>query len=134
MNAADLSTTSTPRGAARAVYALGIVVLLLGAAYWLFTALDGAGLARQTETGTVVGKRYRAAGTTYVTEVINGRAHPMPHATPEAYLVEVALPVGRAEGATGRAVYAGLRAGDRVRVTYARRRVTGAIAVLDVQR
>jgi hypothetical protein len=134
MTAANLPAALPPRGAPRLVFALGLIVLVLGAAYWLFTAVDGVGLARRTETGTVVGMRYQAAGVTYVTEVINNRPHAVRHATPEAYLVEVALAGGRAEGATGREAYEQLRAGDRVRVTYERRRVTGAIRVVDVQR
>lgn len=123
-----------PRGPARLVYLLGILVLLAGACYWLFAAADGLALSRHTDVATVVGKTHREAGTTYTTEIINGRPYPTRHTTPEAYVLQLALPSGRAEGTTDRELYAAVAAGDRVRVTYARRRVTGAIQVLDVER
>jgi len=113
---------------------VGALILVLAATYFLFRAIDGAGLATESASADVVGKLHRDATRTYTTQVINGRTMTIPHVTPEAYVLELSLLGNKTEGVADRALYDKVSAGDQVSVTYQRRRVTRGVVVVGVSR
>ena len=115
----------------RALVAL-IVVAVAG--YATFMIVERAGTATGTVRGAVLGKRYIAAHRTYSTEIINGRAVPVPKDVPDAYVVDVATPLGRTTGAVTEVMYGRVAVGDSVTARVRRGRLSGAVAVLDVSR
>ena len=116
------------------MYAIGGVILA-GALLWMgFMAADGLGLGESRSSAVVVGKSYRAAGKTYVTERIGNQNLVVPHATPEAYLLDLDVGGTRAQGQAERVLYDAVRAGDTVSVRYQRRRLTGRTQVVAVDR
>ena len=116
------------------MYAIGGVILV-GALLWMgFMAADGLGLGESRDSAVVVGKSYRAAGKTYVTERIGNQNLVVPHATPEAYLLDLTLRGDSAQAAVERTLFEALQAGDTVSVRYQRRRLTGRTQVVGVDR
>lgn len=115
------------------MYIVGIVVLAGLACYVAFTAVDRVGIGSMVAPARVVSTSYRAAGKTYVTEIVNNRPLVVPHAVPEAYLVDLDIEGTTATAAVDKAVHDGLRPGEQVLATYSRTRLTGRTQVLDVQ-
>lgn len=131
--------TTQPTGApamrsARAMYVLGVVALVGAGLYSLFAIMDGVALRTDAGAAAVVGKVHRDAARTYTTEIINGRGYVVPRTTPEMNVVQLDLSGRRAAHATDRALYEELETGDTVHVTYQRRRITGAVQILDLRR
>ncbi len=122
-----------PRSA-RLMYVVGIVILIGVGLYYLFMAVDGMGLQERTGSAVVVGKAHREPGRTYTTQVINNRTYAVPHDTPEMFVLTLDLLGRPTEYASHRSLYDALSAGDTIRVTYQRRRLTGALQVVDVSR
>jgi hypothetical protein len=118
----------------KVMWVVGLVIVIGVALYLLFLAADGLGLESQEATATVVGKGYREAGQTYYTQIINNRPQVMPQATPERYLLKLDLAGREVECAVEKGLYDAVQAGDQVRATYQRRRLTGATQVVDVRR
>jgi len=128
----DGGTPSTR--AARIMYVLGPVILVAVGGWYAFSAVDSMGLSSQTGSAVVTGKEHRAAGKTYRTTVINNRTVTIPETTPEAYVLTLALDGDTTVGVADREVYEQVRTGDRVSVTYQRRRITGGLQVVKVGR
>jgi len=82
----------------------------------------------------VLGKAYRPAAKGYSTTVINKQTRVVPHVTPEAYVLDLDLDGTRTQGVADHAFYDAVRAGDRVSVTYRKRRLTNGVEVLGVSR
>jgi hypothetical protein len=116
------------------MYIAGTVILVLVGAWFAFQAADGMWLETRHGSAVVIGKTYREPGQTYTTTMINKQAHVVPHATAEAYILDLELLGKTTQGAADRELYEGVSAGDRVDVEYQRRRITGAIAVVAVRR
>ncbi|HEX8200211.1 MAG TPA: hypothetical protein VF590_06965 [Isosphaeraceae bacterium] len=123
----------TPQRGNNPMHILGIVILGAVALYLAFQAGDGLALPRRGGTAVVLGKAYHPPGRTYVTQVI-GRTQTLPQATPEVYLLRLDIGGATAEGAVTKDLYDALRERDRVRVVYQRRRLTGALVVVSVNR
>ena len=119
---------------ARVMYIAGIVILVGVGLYFLFMAVDGMALPRHQTSAVVVGKTHREAGQTYTTQVINNRSYTVPHATPEMFILRLDLLGRPAQYVSDRSLYDALGAGDSLRVTYQRRRLTGTIQVVDASR
>jgi hypothetical protein len=119
---------------ARVMYTVGIIVLVGMALYFGFMAVDGFGLETRTASAVVKGKDYRPAGQTYTTQVINNRAYTTPHTTAEMHLLLLDLSGENAAWDADQRLYDELEAGDEVHVSYQRRRLTGALQVLNVSR
>ena len=116
------------------MHVLGAMILVLVVLWFGFQAVDRLGLATQQAPATVTGKTHRAAGQTYTTTIINKQTHVVPHATAEAYVLDLDLFGARAQGMADRALYDGVKAGDRVNVSYRKRRFTGGLEVVAVSR
>jgi hypothetical protein len=116
------------------MYVLGPVILLLVGGWYAFSAVDSMGLSSTEGSALVTGKEHRPAGRTYTTTVINNRTMTVPHDTPEAFVLTLAVAGDTTQGAADRDLYEHIQVGDRVRVTYARRRVTGGVQVVKVSR
>lgn len=126
--------TAAQAGSGRFMIVFGAAVVA-GAVLWvLFTALDTFGLEDRRSAARVVAKGFRAAGKTYVTQIVGNRPVVLPQATPEMYLLTLALPGGEVECAVDKALHDGVRPGDEVRVTYRKRRIRGTLMVVRVER
>ncbi len=116
------------------MYKVGVVVIVLVALYWLFMAVNTVGLAEQTATASVVGKAYKEPGKSYVTQVIDGRSYVRPQVTPEAYLVNVTIDGREVTAQVNQASFEAVQDGDQVQVVYVKRRLTGALQIVRVNR
>lgn len=114
------------------MYIVGIVVIAAVALYTAFMGIDGWGLAEEDGSARVTGKEYIEAGSTYMTQVIGGRSFVTSQDRPELWVIELELDGEPTAAAVERAVYESLSVGDEVRVTYSKRRLTGALQVLSV--
>src|SRR5258705_9181298 len=121
-------------GGARVMYVLGPVILLLVGGWYAFSAVDSMGLAATEGSGLVTGKQHRPPSKTYTTTVINNRTMTVPHVTPEAFVLTLTVAGDTAQGMADRDLYERVQVGDRVSVTYERRRVTGRMQVVKVSR
>jgi len=112
----------------------GVVVVVGVVLYFLFMLVDGTGLANQEGAATVQGKEYREAGTTYATQRIGNRTQTIPQTTAEMYILYLEINGTQTWGAVDKKLYEGVRMGDRVKVVYQQRRITGNLQVLEVTR
>ena len=113
---------------------IGGVVLFSVAAYYAFLGADTLGLPELKTTAVVVGKGYRAAGTTYVTKIIENRPYVLSQATPEAYLLELKLDGQSVDAAVSRELFETIKTSDTIQATYQRGRLTGVLHILGVER
>ena len=115
------------------MFVLGGVILVSVIGWMLFQAADGLALEPEPAPARVVSKGYRAAGRSYVTQVINNRPVVVPHVTPEAWLLGLELAGEQVDAATSQDVYDRVTPGDQVLVSYVRRRLTGTLVVVEVR-
>ena len=125
--------TPSPR-AAQIMYVLGPIILVIVGGWYAFSAFDSMGLESRTGSALVTAKKHLPPGTTYTTTVINNRTMTVPHTTPEAFVLTLAVAGDTTQGAADRDVYEQVGVGDRVSVTYQRRRLTGGVQVVKVTR
>ena len=111
---------------------LGGIILLGVCGYFLFFAADGYGLSPVITTVIVRAKEYRPTRTGYVTDIIAGKAKPVPRVYPEEYVLKFELLGTSAEGTVSRDDYQTIETGDPVVVTYQKRRVTGSVQIMSV--
>jgi hypothetical protein len=115
------------------MFILGAVILVGVLGWMLFQAVDGLGLETNVAPAQVVAKGYREAGRTYVTQIINNRPLVVPQTTPEAWFFELDLSGARTEAVVTRETFERVQAGDQVIVSFARRRLTGGLTVVNVR-
>jgi hypothetical protein len=113
--------------------AVGAVVLIAVAGYFLFLAVNTMGLPTQTAPATVVSKEYREPGRTYATQPVGKQNLTRVQSTPETYLLTLDIDGRMAVSAVDRRTYEALKPGDRVQATYQRRRISGALQVVGVR-
>jgi hypothetical protein len=123
-------TPPTPR---TPMYAIGIVVLAGLFCYVAFMAIDTVGLESKVVQARVVSTGYRAAGQTYVTQIIDNRPYVMPRTVPEMFLANLDLEGKIVTAAVDRSTHDRLRENDTVDVTFRRTRITGRTEVTAVQ-
>lgn len=116
------------------MYTVGLIAMAAVALYAGFMGVDGAGLQEETAMATVVEKSYREAGQTYQTIVIDGRSHVRPQARPETFLLRLELEGREVETPVEFGLFERVEAGDSVRATFLRRRITGLLQVTNVER
>lgn len=127
------SAHPTP-GPPRAVYWMAAFIMLGAVGYYAFQGIDRFGLSVQHGEATVIDKEYRPAGQTYTTQVINGRTHQVPQATPEMFVLTLDVDGEEAQAPVARDQYNAIHAGDQVYVEFVRRRITGNPQVTEVNR
>ncbi len=116
------------------MYVFGVVILLGVGLYFLFMAVDGQAIGNTRGTATVVDKEYREAGRTYTTQIVGGQTRTIPRVTPEMYILKLEINGRKTEAAVAKSIYDAVNKGDKVQVVYRRRRITGALQVVDVLR
>ena len=114
------------------MYILGAIILVGVLGWMLFQAVDGLALQSSVAPARVVAKGYRAAGKTYITQIINNRPLVVPQTTPEAWILELDVADTRAQAAVSQETFDHLDIGDQVIVSLARRRVTGGVMIVSV--
>lgn len=118
----------------RFMYVFGGLILVGVGLYFLLMGVDSQALDNTKGTATVVGKEYREAGRTYTTEIIGGRTRTIPRVTSEMYILKLEINGRQTEAAVAKSLYDAINNGDKVQVVYRRRRITGALQVVDVIR
>lgn len=111
---------------------LGIIIVIGTGAYFLFAAADSLALGAQQGRATVTGREYREMKRTYSTELIGGQTRSVPRVIPEMYVLRLRLNGRETEFSVEQSFYNAVKVGDQVRVTYQRRRLTGAIRIIEV--
>ena len=115
-------------------YLFPAVALAAVALYFLYGAIDRLGLTAQQAEAQVTGKQYAAGSTTYTTEVIGGRTMTKTNENPEAFIVNLRVGAEETGSAVSKPLYESLQAGERVRVTVRRTRLSKRLLVTDVTR
>jgi hypothetical protein len=121
-------------GFSRYMVILGAIILVCVAIYFSFTGVDGFALGNRKGKASVVSKEYRETKRGYSTEIIGGRTRTVPRVTPEMYVLKLKLDGKETEFAVEKGLYNAINVGDQVQVTYQRRRITGAIKIIEVTR
>jgi len=129
-----MSGTGPGAGGARFMYLFGMVVLVAVGAWYAFLGLDRSALPVRDARAAVIGKEHRPPGTTYTRTVINNRTVTLPQTTAEVWVLVLSVDGRDAYGFAERSLYDAVNAGDSVSVAYQRRRITGALQVLDITR
>ena len=130
-----MSATSSLEQATRAnrfMVIFGALIITGVAVYFGFMALDGFSLESHEGVARVTDKEYREAGTTYTTQVIGGSTRTIPQTTGEMFILGLDIEGHATEAAVTKDMYSTVRTGDAVQVTYQRRRLTGALQVIDI--
>src|SRR5262245_973955 len=112
----------------------GIVILIFIGLWGLFLAVDGLGVTMQQGMATVVGREHRDNVKGSRMDVIARQPMVVPHTTPEKYILKLAINDRQTEGTVSRSLFEEVQPGDRVQVTFQKRRLTGRVQVLDVTR
>ncbi|HEU0177528.1 MAG TPA: hypothetical protein VFV58_24970 [Blastocatellia bacterium] len=113
---------------------LGAIIVVCVVLYFSFTTVDGVALGNQKGKATVVNKEYRETKRGYSTEIIGGRTKAVPRVTPEMYILKLKLDGKETEFAVEKELYSAVNVGDYVQIIYQRRRITGAIKIIEVTR
>jgi hypothetical protein len=116
------------------LYNAGLAIFIVVGLYFLFLAADGLGLQARKDSGTVVGREHREAVMGHRTEIVNYRPLVVPHVTPEKYVLKLDINGRQGEGIVSRSFFEMVQPGDKVQVTFQKRRLTGLLRVLDVTR
>jgi hypothetical protein len=116
------------------MYTAGLVILIAAGLCFLFQAVDGLGLETRQGTGTVLAREHREAVMGHRTEIINEQPTVVPHVTSEKYILKLEIGGRQAEGVVSRSIFEAARPGDRVQVTFQKRRLTERLHVLEVTR
>lgn len=111
----------------------GAIVVLSVALYFIFFIANTFGLEDKQAVATVLKKEYKAAGQTYVTQVIGGRTQTLPQITPEMHILIVSIGEKQAEVVVEKSVYNGIYIGAKISVTYQERRITGHLQILGIK-
>lgn len=118
----------------RFIYLFSLAVLAAVGLYYLYMAVDGFALQEQSGMSKVVGKEYRPPGRTYITQVLAGRTTTLPQVTPEVYMLKLDINGKPTEYAVTKELYNTINPGDQIRASYKKRRITGALQVVSVNR
>lgn len=116
------------------MWIVGSAALLGAGLNYAFRAVDGLGLTTNKAKARVCGMGYRQGGSTYMTEIIGMSPVVPPQANPEEYLLKLEIGSEQTTCAVAKALFDTLSMQDTVRVSYQRRRLTGALRVTNIQR
>lgn len=113
---------------------LGGIILIVVVGYFGLRALDTVGLNTQSETAFVTGKEHVPMKKGYRTDVVGAQTRVIPQVTPEMYVLRLRIGSSEAAHPVERELFDSVSNGDRLRVTYQRRRLTGGLQVTGVSR
>jgi len=112
----------------------GIVILIFIGLWGLFLAVDGLGLTMQQGMATVLGHEHRDMVKGGRMDVIARQPMVVPYTTPEKYILKLEINGRQTEGTVSKSLFDAVQPGDRVQVTFQKRRLTGRVQILDVTR
>jgi hypothetical protein len=118
----------------RLVYVFPAVLLAAVLVYYLYGAIDRAGLETREAGALVTGKQIARGSTTYNTRVAGGRAWTEATENPETYVLTFVVDGEPTGGAVDADTYESVREGDSVRVAFQRTRISRRLRVTGIQR
>ena len=107
---------------------LGGVIL-----YFIFGALDSAGLETQTTSAIVTAKVHTPGSTNYVNRIAAGRSWTQAQQQPDFYAISLAADGEPTVALVTKEQFDRLRENDQVTVTVRRTRLSGKLEVIDVK-
>jgi hypothetical protein len=116
------------------MYTAGLIILIIVGLYFLFLAVDGLDLETRNDAGTVIGREHREAARGHRMEIINNRPLVVPHTTGPKYVLILDIGGQPAEATVFGSLFDAVQPGDRLQVTFQKRRLTGRVQILDVTR
>jgi hypothetical protein len=123
-----------PNGPNPLVYLLPALMLGAVLLYFLYGAVDRAGLETHQASAVVTGKHFTPGSTTYRTNTVGGRAVTQSDRNPDVYMVTFDLEGVSSGGLVGQELYESLEAGEPVRVRFRRTRLSNQVVVTEVSR
>ena len=124
----------TPYKANPFIYIFSVIAIGVVLAYYIYGAIDRAGLNVSARPGIVEDKQFTASGKSYYTTVSGGRTWIQSQETPETYAVVVRVDGERTAGAVSKQVYESLNINDNVQVKIRRTRFTNRLEVVEISR
>lgn len=101
--------------------------------YYIFFAINTAGLETRSARVTVQSKEYVEPSTSYAKQRIGDQMQTVMQAKGEMHLLHVEIDGSPATAVVEPQLYRSIREGDAVDVDYQRRRLTGAVQVVEVR-
>ena len=126
-----ISNPQFPRGS-RIWPRFGAVIVAGVCVYYGYVGLNTLGLSDHTGVATILDKAYYAAGTSYQTLNIGGRAFIRPYQTAETYVLKLRLDNQETPAVVEKSLYDTVNTNAEVRVTYQFTRFTRALRVVQV--
>jgi hypothetical protein len=123
-----------PEGPNPFVYVFPAVALAAVLLYFVYGAYDRLGLESVQAQARVTGKQFAPGTTTYTSENIGGRNVTRAHRNEDSYIVLLDVSGEQTGGAVSKQLYDSLEAGESVRVSLRRTRVSRRLLVTDVSR
>ncbi len=124
-----MATYSIPPGQNKFIFIFAGIMLAAGALWFGYRLLDGKFLSEKDGSGPVVGKEHVPASEQYRMQNVGGVNRTVKIAVPEAWLLEVDLGGTRAKAGVDAQEFRDIQAGDRVKVRYVKRRLSGNLQV-----
>src|SRR5580704_14309843 len=109
---------------------LGGLVLIGVLAYYGFYAANTLGLERRRAEAVVLAKDYKPASKGYSTELIGGKTTVVPKVTAESFWLRLHVDGNETVFPVRKDFYDSVNGGERVLVTYQKRRLTGTLQVV----
>lgn len=113
---------------------IGALVIAALIVYAGFQVVNDAGVSTESGMAVVVDHQFQPAGTTYVTQVINGVTRSIPKSTPPMWLLTLEIDGERVQHAVDEQLYDSAKVGDDLQVEFVRLRLTGDVEVQRVVR
>jgi hypothetical protein len=124
----------TPYKANPFIYVFSVAAIAGVLLYYVYGAVDRAGLEVSSATATVAEKQFTESGKSYYTTVAGGQAFVQSQETPETYAVVLSFGDERTAGVVPQQLYASLKVDDSVQVKYRRTRISNKLEVLEITR
>ena|SRR5437016_2980894 len=124
----------TPYSANPFIYIFSVAAIGAVLLYYVYGAIDQAGLEVSPAVATVTDKQFTKSGRSYYTTIAGGRTWVQSKETPETYAVVLTVGNERTAGVVSKELYESLQPNDSVQVKIRRTRITGRLEVVEVTR
>jgi hypothetical protein len=114
-------------------YIMPAVILSAVILYFLYGAVDSAGLETQTTVAIVTSKTYTPGSRNYVNRIAGERSWTQAQQQPDFYAISLTVDGEPTVALVSKETFDQLRENDQVTVTVRRTRISGKLEVIDVK-